>query len=146
MANSEYTNAGRASACSYNKLGNYLGPNSMVAPPRAGQTSGTYLTPNYAPIGYDALTHGRSGSCMSYFNINDAYGSGAGSCNPSYTTRLCGGGGGNVGTGMDWVCTDPKPGGGTCVGVNKGAQRPPGNVYPTSYQCQAGCKSGQRKY
>jgi hypothetical protein len=46
---------------------------------------------------------------------------------------------------MDWVCSTSQLGGGKCVGVHKGDQRPPGAVYPTSYQCQANCKPGQRR-
>uniref|UniRef100_A0A6C0JMP9 Uncharacterized protein n=1 Tax=viral metagenome TaxID=1070528 RepID=A0A6C0JMP9_9ZZZZ len=103
---------------------------------RPGTTSGVFLTPDYAGIGYDALTHGVSSGCQQYFNIQDAYGSGAGNCMTSYTSRACGGcNGGAVGKGMDWVCSTGK-----CVGVHKGAQRPPGDVYRTKHQCQSNCK------
>lgn len=145
---SEYTNSAVGSpGCAYqtNRCSN---GNSTMPPLRPGTTSGVFLTPDYAGIGYNALTHGVAGGCQQYFNIQDAYGAGAGNCNTTYTSRLCGGcGGGEVGQGMDWVCTTNSKllGGGKCVGVHKGAQRPPGQVYNTYYECQAKCKPGQRK-
>ncbi len=88
----EYTSPTVASSgCSYNTLCNYYGANPVMAPVPAGTVAGISVTPNYAAIGYDALTHGRSPSCQQYFNIQDAYGAGAGSCSTIYTTRLCGG-------------------------------------------------------
>lgn len=120
---------------------------SNLTPTRLRNETGVFLTPDYAGIGYDALTHGVSGGCQQYFNIQDAYGYGAGKCKTSYTSRACGCDDYNgVGKGMDWVCTGSKLlGGGKCVGVHKGAQRPPGAVYPTSYECQANCKPGQHR-
>jgi len=90
---SEYSGpmVGRA-ACNYNTLSCYQGSNSTMPPLRAGTTSGVYLTPNYRAIGYNALTHGKPPGCQSHFSITNAYGAGAGSCNTTYTTRLCGGG------------------------------------------------------
>ena len=81
------------SACSYNNLGNYQGANNTMPPVRAGVSSGVYLTPNYSAIGYNALTHGVPPGCSSqpYFSITNAYGKNAGSCNTTYTQRLCGG-------------------------------------------------------
>ena len=143
---SEYTNSAVGSpGCAYKTSCSSGG--STMPPLRPGTTSGVFLTPNYGGIGYDALTHGVAGGCQQYFNIQDAYGSGAGNCKTSYTSRACGGcnGGGAVGEGMDWVCSTSQLGGGKCVVVHKGAQRPPGAVYPTSYQCQANCKPGQRR-
>jgi hypothetical protein len=142
---SEYTNSAVGSpACAY-KTNSCSGGNPTMPSMRDGQPSGVFVTPDYQSIGYDALTHGIKGGCQSYFNIQDAYGSGAGNCTTTYTTRMCGGcGGGGGGRGMDWVCTNSQLGGGKCVGVHKGAHRPPGDVYPTSYQCKANCKPGQR--
>ena len=91
--NSEYSgNAVASSKCSYNTLCNYYGPRSTMPVVRSGSYSGVMVTPTWGGIGYDALTHGTSGSCQQYFNINNAYGSGAGNCSTSYTSRLCGGG------------------------------------------------------
>jgi hypothetical protein len=138
----------KGAGCDYNNLGNYLGSNNMMAPAVSGQTKGVYIVPTYGAIGYDALTHGSNGNCGSHFTISDAYGAGAGLCNTSYTTRLCGGGGGgggNPGQGSQgWACTNSQLGGSKCVNVPKGSQRPPGKLYHTSYQCQAGCKPGQQ--
>jgi hypothetical protein len=53
-------------------------------------TAGSFVVPNYAPIGYDSLTSGGNG-CNPYFNIEQAYGAGSGSCSTSYSTRLCSG-------------------------------------------------------
>ena len=101
---------------------------------RPGTTSGVFLTPDYAGIGYDALTHGVSGGCQQYFNIGDAYGSGAGNCMTSYTSRACGGCNGGGGSGQGWKCNSSK---GRCE--NNGHPGAPG-VFQTAYQCQAaGC-------
>jgi len=143
---SEYTNSAVGCAgCAY-KTSCSSGSTTMTQL-RPGTTSGVFITPNYGGIGYDALTHGVTGGCQQYFNIQDAYGSGAGNCKTSYTSRACGGCNGDppVGKGVDWVCTTSQLGGGKCVGVHKGAQRPPGAVYPTSYQCHANCKPGQHR-
>jgi hypothetical protein len=80
-----------SSGCAYNSLCNYYGANGTMAPLPQGTTSGSWVTPGWGAIGYDALTHGKSPSCNTYFNIQDAYGSGAGNCQTQYTTRLCGG-------------------------------------------------------
>lgn len=89
--NSEYSGPAVAgSGCSYAKLGCYYGGNGTMAPARP--TAGIYVTPNYASIGYDALTHGASGSCNRYFSITDAYGKNAGNCNTTFTQRMCGAG------------------------------------------------------
>jgi hypothetical protein len=52
-------------------------------------TAGSFVVPNYAPIGYDSLTGGNE--CNLYFNIEKAYGAGSGSCSTTYSTRLCSG-------------------------------------------------------
>jgi len=92
MSRGEYSSPTVASGgCSYNTLCNYSGANSTMAPVPAGTIKGVYVTPNYSAPGYDTLTHGNSASCFKYFNIQSAYGAGAGSCNTTYTTRLCGG-------------------------------------------------------
>jgi hypothetical protein len=142
--NSEYSQSTVGSpACNYSTLKCYLGSNPTMASLKPTSSAGVYVTPNYASIGYDALTHGVGPSCKSYFNIQDAYGPGADSCMTSYTTRLCGSGcGGGVGKGTEWVCKDDDN---TCVGVHKGTLYPPGKVFDTSYQCQAGCGGGGGK-
>jgi hypothetical protein len=144
---SEYTNSAvGCSGCAYNTSCS-SGSRTMTQL-RPGTTSGVFITPDYGGIGYDALTHGVTGGCQKYFNIQDAYGSGAGNCKTSYTSRTCGGcnGDGAVGKGMDWVCTTPLLGGQRkCVGVQRGTHPyPPGDVYHTSKQCQDNCKPGQR--
>ena len=143
--NSEYSQSTVGSpACNYSTLKCYLGSNPTMASLKPTSSAGVYVTPNYASIGYDALTHGVGPSCKSYFNIQDAYGPGADSCMTSYTTRLCGSGcGGGGGKGTEWVCRDDDN---TCVGVHKGTLYPPGKVFDTSYQCQAGCGGGKETF
>lgn len=147
---SEYSGAMvKGAGCDYNHLGNYLGSNNMMAPATAGQISGVYIVPQYGAIGYDALTHGDSNNCGSHFTITDAYGAGAGMCNTSYTTRLCGGcggGGGGPGQGLQgWTC-DTSSGSPKCTAVHKGTRAPLGKkLYPNAFQCQAGCKSGNKQ-
>lgn len=88
--NSEYVGPTvSGSSCSYATLGCYQGPNSTMAALRPGTTAGVYVTPNYGAIGYDTLSHGKVPGCGGYFSIQSAYGSGAGSCSTSYTSRLC---------------------------------------------------------
>ena len=87
---SEYSQPMVGAACGYNTLGCYLGSNNAMPTMRPGSTT---VVPTYGgPIGYNSLTNGKTPGCMPYFNMASAYGSGAGSCNTSYTTRLCGGG------------------------------------------------------
>ena len=91
--NSEYSGPSvKSSGCAYNTLGSYYNGNSNMAPVPASTISGVYVTPDYSAIGYDTLTHDQGPSCNKYFNIQSAYGNGAGSCNTTYTTRLCSGG------------------------------------------------------
>lgn len=124
-----------SSACNYNSLGCYLGANSTMPPVKAGQTSGVYLTPNYSAIGYNALTHGTPPGCQQYFSITDAYGKGAGSCNTSYTRRLCGGcnGGGGGGQSSGWKCNTNT---GKCQAGGRLGER---GVFGSAYQCQQNC-------
>lgn len=91
MPSSEYSGGSvQTSGCSHNTLCNYYGSRSTMAPVRAGAVQAAYLTPDYAAISYDALTHGnKSPGCVPYFNIKQAYGANAGSCNTGYTARLC---------------------------------------------------------
>lgn len=71
---------------SYPQLSCYLTPNPIMAPAREGTKSGVFMTPNYSPPTYDALTHGVKDS-KSYFNIQQAYGP---ITDTSYTSRLYG--------------------------------------------------------
>jgi hypothetical protein len=130
--NSEYTNSGCSNNFQYSTLGCYLGKNSTMPPVRHGTVSGKMVVPTYGAIGYDALTHGVQ-SGQSHFNIKDAYGNGASSCTPTYTTRLCGGCGTKPGQGMGWRC-DPNTG--KC-GKNGhlGAQ----GVFGKRSECQQNC-------
>ena len=80
-------------SCSYNTLNNYNGYSKrginhpQVAPTT---TSGIYIVPDYASIGYNALTHGGQGpSCAGYFTIDGAYGKNANNCSTKYMTRVC---------------------------------------------------------
>lgn len=88
---SEYSRPSVAcdSGCGYNSLGCYYGERSVMPALRAGTTKNVFVVPQYSAIGYDALTHGQSGSCQQYFNIMSAYGKDAGSCQTRYSTRLC---------------------------------------------------------
>jgi hypothetical protein len=86
-------------ACSYTQVasqcrsqGGSLSNLRSNAVGTAVPTAGQYVVPGYPAIGYDALTHGNAGGgCNNYFNIEQAYGVGAGSCSTSYSTRACGG-------------------------------------------------------
>jgi hypothetical protein len=80
-------------SCSYVNLSNYnsTSEGSLGSPPlRAATVSGSYVVPNYAPIRYDALSHGDTQpSCSGYFNIKGAYGANAADCNTEYMTSDC---------------------------------------------------------
>jgi hypothetical protein len=136
---SEYSNTSvNSSPCAYTQLGSYLGSNS----PHHAPVSGTYLTPQWGAIGYDALTHGgAAGSCNSYFNINHAYGNGSGNCHTKYTRRLCGGCDepGPIGGGSHWVCEKSGKG---CTEVHNGSLAPEGHLYNSKHGCEKGCKQG----
>ena len=133
---SEYSNTSvNSSPCAYTQLGSYLGSNSPHHL-NAGPSSGSMVVPQWGAIGYDALTHGgAAGSCNSYFNINHAYGYGAGNCHTKYTRRLCGGCD-EPGSGTKYVCQKSGDG---CTPVHKGTRYPPGTVYNTSEGCEKGC-------
>ena len=139
---SEYSNTSvNSSPCAYTQLGSYLGSNSPHHL-NAGPSSGSMVVPQWGAIGYDALTHGgAAGSCNSYFNINHAYGYGAGNCHTKYTRRLCGGCD-EPGSGTKYVCQESGDG---CIPVHKGTRYPPGTVYNTSDVCQEQCKPGGGK-
>ena len=131
---SEYTNSAVGNCCSAYKT-NCSSGSPIKTYLRGHQPTGVFLTPDYAGIGYDALTHGVAGGCQKHFNFRDAYGYGARNCKTSYTSRTCGcNDDGAVGKGMDWVCSTGK-----CVGVHKGAQRHHGDVYHSKSTCQANC-------
>jgi hypothetical protein len=135
---SEYSNTSvNSSPCAYTQLGSYLGSNY----PHHGPVSGTYLTPHWGAIGYDALTHGgTAGSCNSYFNINHAYGNGSGNCHTKYTRRLCGGCD-EPGSGYDgWVCSDEAGEG--CVLAHKGTWHNGKTVYNHKNTCEEECGGG----
>ena len=92
-SSTEYTKpTSGGAACTYQTLCTYnTGGQMAPMPHNAKVVSGKYIVPAYNAIGYDALTHNRAGSCSGYFNINGAYGKGAGKCNQAYVTSLCGG-------------------------------------------------------
>ena len=77
---------------SYTTLCGYNGAGSVMAALRPGTVAGRMVVPGYSSIGYDALTHGGAASQGGYFNINGAYATNNGSCEPPWNTRLCGGG------------------------------------------------------
>ena len=78
--------------CNYSTLGTYVKRTHSIRAPLPAGTQTGYIVPNYKPLGYNALSHGQSvPSCSGYFNIYSAYGQGSGSCNTTYSTRLCGG-------------------------------------------------------
>jgi len=51
---------------------------------------GEEIIPRYPSLGYDALTHGRAGNGLGYYNVAAAYPSFAGSCS-RYGKRVCSG-------------------------------------------------------
>ena len=96
-----------SSSCNYTTLGHYNAVNAgtmeharassskgqPVGP--AGQRQGVYVVPVWGAPGYDSLTHNNvGGNCSGHFNISQAYGANAASCNTSFVERLCSG---NVG-------------------------------------------------
>ena len=81
-------------SCSYVSLSNYNGvqrnARSMGMPHVPATTvAGRYVVPDFATIGYNALTHGDTPSCSGYFDITNAYGKGAESCNTQFMMRAC---------------------------------------------------------
>ena len=88
----DYVNlAAGGSSCAYAPLGNYNGEYSMGVPAQGSVSSGSYIVPSWGAIGYDSLTS-TVPSCSGYYNITNAYGADAGSCQTTYRTSLCGGG------------------------------------------------------
>ena len=90
---SEYSGANQGgSSCNYSALGSYQAGYSMDVQPQGKVVTGQYIVPTWDAISYDSLT-AKVPSCSGYNNIDSAYGAGAGSCQTTYTTSLCGGGG-----------------------------------------------------
>lgn len=86
----EYNNSMTSSGCSYASLASYNRGYSMGVAPKGKQISGSYVVPTWSPISVDSLT-GRNGPSPSgYGNITSAYGKGAGQCQTTYSTSLCG--------------------------------------------------------
>jgi hypothetical protein len=135
---SEYTNSAVGSG-----MGSYRSNsfgNTTMADVQPGTDTGSYLTPSYGAISYEALTHGKS-SGQSYFNIQKAYGgNGSSGCGTSYTQRMCGGGGG---VGHKFACVSELGGPNKCVVVKNGTKQPRGTIslHDTVEQCQAQCNS-----
>lgn len=103
---SDYVNyAAGSSACSYAPLGKYTGDYSMGVPFQGKLSNGNYIVPTWSAIGYDDLTN-KVPNCSGYFDVNSAYGSGAGNCQTTYRTSLCGGGGGG---GLKQDCASLPP-------------------------------------
>ena len=92
-----------SSACNYTTLGHYNAVNpGTVEHARAsasahpigpgGERQGFYIVPTWGAPGYDTLTHGlRAPTCSGHFNISQAYGANAASCNTTFVERLCSG-------------------------------------------------------
>jgi hypothetical protein len=52
----------------------------------------TVIVPTFGGAGYSTLQHNvnvANASCVGYFNLNNAYGTGVDCCNPSYIRPLC---------------------------------------------------------
>ena len=140
MSKREYNNSSsQGPPCNYKQLGCYNNNEASLLTP--GTTSGVYMTPDWNPIHYDALTHGKSGSCCNsgHFSITDAYGSSAGTCNnyPTYTKRLCGSGCGVPGGQQGYKCNQFM---GKChPGGRLGEQ----GVYGDLDECNKRCKHSE---
>ena len=94
-----------SSACNYTTLGHYNNVNAgTVEHARASSSKdqplgpggqhkqGVYVVPVWGAPSYDSLTHGNQvGTCSGHFNISQAYGANAGSCNTRFVERLCSG-------------------------------------------------------
>ena len=79
-------------SCAYSSLSNYNSSSKRaMGHPQVSPTTvqGMYIVPDYAMIGYNALTHGDTPSCAGYFTINGAYGKNANNCSTKYMKRLC---------------------------------------------------------
>ena len=87
---SDYVNyAAGGASCSYSSLGQYTGDYSMGVPFQGKVVSGSFVVPSWGSIGIDDLTN-KTPNCSGYFNVTTAYGAGAGNCQTTYTTKLCG--------------------------------------------------------
>lgn len=86
----DYVNYAAGSAsCSYAPLGNYTADYSMGVPVQGKVVTGKYIVPVFEGISYNSLTS-EVPSCSGYADINQAYGKGAGNCQTTYRTSLCG--------------------------------------------------------
>jgi len=65
-----------APSCSYASLKNYNASHGTMGHPQVPPTNvnGVYIVPDYAPIGYNSLSHNAAPSCAGYFDISSAYG------------------------------------------------------------------------
>ena len=75
--------------CSYADLGAMNRGYSMGVPPQGKVSQGAYIIPSWDAISYDTLTS-KVPSCNGYYSIQGAYGKGAGQCQTTYRTSLCG--------------------------------------------------------
>ncbi len=74
-------------SCNYSTLASYN--NSGPSFPKARPTKGVYVVPAFTQSGYSTLTHDNSNTCGGYFDISDAYGRGANTCNQKYLVSAC---------------------------------------------------------
>ena len=90
VTSGDYNNySAGGSTCQYNRLGSYTSGYSMSVPAQGKVTSGAYIVPQWSPISYESLT-AKVPTCSGYSSIQVAYGAGAGSCQTTYATALCG--------------------------------------------------------
>ena len=88
--NKEYNNNPTSASCNYANLGSYNQNYSLNISPQGRVSAGQYVVPTWDPISYDSLT-GSIPTCSGFANIENAYGgSGAGNCQTTYRTTLCG--------------------------------------------------------
>ena len=91
MNYSEHTGRSVGYGCNYVTLARYNNGARAGPPIPAGNVSGYYVVPRWSAPGYATLTHNQKyPSCSGFFNIQSAYGRGAGACNTSFSQRLCG--------------------------------------------------------
>lgn len=91
FANTRVSGPDPSSGANYATLGTYNTNNGFrgIRPPvPMTSVSGYYVVPAYSAPGYNTLTHGR-GTGGNYFQIQQAYGSGAQNCNTKYMGALC---------------------------------------------------------
>lgn len=87
--NKEYNNSANGASCNYANLGAYNQGYSMQIAPVGRTTQGSYIVPQWNAISYDSLT-GDIPTCSGFATIESAYGTGAGNCQTTYRTTLCG--------------------------------------------------------